>query len=157
MSLKLIRIPFGTFKPRQWLYHNQVGTWILECTIRNWTTENQISPCLDLLDSVKLSNILVIFSFKIQIQDNNHQEAQGHWIFQMISSSFPYSWYNVIHVIKKIYFIINSKESKRDLYTMDYISQSPIHCSKVNIKCVLNCNKFPVKQANGYMSKTTCS
>ena len=38
---------------------------------------------------------------------------------------------------------------------MDYISQSPIRCSKGNIKCVLNYTKFPVKQANGYMFKKT--
>ena len=49
------------------------------------------------------------------------------------------------------------KESKYDIYTMDYISQSPIHCSKGNLKCVLKGTKFPVKQANGYMFKTNCS
>ena len=37
---------------------------------------------------------------------------------------------------------------------MDYISQSPIHCSKGNLKCVLKCTKFPEKKGNGYMSKT---
>ena len=37
---------------------------------------------------------------------------------------------------------------------MNYISQSPIHCSKGNIKCVLNCTKFPEKKGKGYMSKT---
>ena len=37
---------------------------------------------------------------------------------------------------------------------MDYISQSPIHCSKGNLKCVLKCIKFPEKKGNGYMSKT---
>ena len=40
---------------------------------------------------------------------------------------------------------------------MDYISQSPIHCSKLNLKRVLKCNKFPGKQANGYMFKTRLS
>ena len=30
---------------------------------------------------------------------------------------------------------------------MDYISQSPIQCSKGNLKCVLKCNKFPEKKA----------
>ena len=38
---------------------------------------------------------------------------------------------------------------------MEYISQSPIHCSKVNIKCVLNCTNLPEKKGNGYMSKTS--
>ena len=33
-------------------------------------------------------------------------------MFKIISSSFPYNWYNVIHVIKKINSIINFKESK---------------------------------------------
>ena len=40
---------------------------------------------------------------------------------------------------------------------MNYISQSPIHCSKGNLKYVLKCTKFPGKQANGYMFKTNCS
>ena len=73
------------------------------------------------------------------------QEAQGHWIFQMISSSFPCNWDNVINVIKKNYSIINFKESKFDLYNMYYISQSPIHCSKGKLKCVLKCTKFTEK------------
>ena len=40
---------------------------------------------------------------------------------------------------------------------MEYISQSPIHCSKENIKCVLKCTKFPGKQSNYYMFDTNCS
>ena len=40
---------------------------------------------------------------------------------------------------------------------MDYISQSSIHFSKVNLKCILNCTKFTGKQANGYMFETNCS
>ena len=67
-----------------------------------------LSPLkVEILDQVKLSDILVIFSFKIQIQGIDHQEAQGHWIFQMSSSIFPYKWDNFIHIIKKIYSIIN--------------------------------------------------
>ena len=40
---------------------------------------------------------------------------------------------------------------------MDYISQAPTHCSKINLKCVLNYTKFPEKKANGYMFKTNFS
>ena len=69
----------------------------------------------------------------------------------MSSSNFLYNWENIIHVINKIYSIINFKESKCGLYTMDCISQSPIHCSKGNIRCVLKCTKFPGKQATDYM------
>ena len=58
---------------------------------------------------VQLSNIVVVYSFKIQIQGIDHQEAQVHWVFQMSSSIFPYNWDNVIHVIKKINYIINLK------------------------------------------------
>ena len=39
---------------------------------------------------------------------------------------------------------------------MDYISQSPIHCLKVLIKYIINCNNFP-KKGNVYMFKTNCS
>ena len=73
----------------------------------------------------------------------------------MSSSSFLYNWDNISHFIKKIYDIINFDESTCDLYTMDYIPQSPTHCSKGNIECVLKCTKFPGKQANGYMFKKT--
>ena len=58
---------------------------------------------VEILDKVKLSDIIFFFSFKIQIQGIDHQEAQGHWIFQIISSIFPYNWDDVIHFIKKIY------------------------------------------------------
>ena len=40
---------------------------------------------------------------------------------------------------------------------MDYISQSPIHCSKVNIKCVLKCTKFPFEKSSSYIFKRYCS
>ena len=30
---------------------------------------------------------------------------------------------------------------------MNYISQSSIHCSKGNLKCVLNCTHFPEKKS----------
>ena len=39
----------------------------------------------------------------------------------------------------------NFKDSMCDLYTMDYIYQSPTHFSKGNIGCVLQCTKFPDK------------
>ena len=75
----------------------------------------------------------------------------------MISSSFLYNWDNVSYVIKKIYGIINFHDSKCDLYTMDYISQSPTHCSKVNLECVLKCTKFLEEQTIGYMFQTNFS
>ena len=40
---------------------------------------------------------------------------------------------------------------------MDCIYQSTIHCSKVNLKCVLKCTKFPIKKANSFMIKTNFS
>ena len=38
-----------------------------------------------------------------------------------------------------------------DLYTMDYISQSPTHCSKGNLGFFLQRKTFPDKQTNGYI------
>ena len=103
-----------------------------------------LSPLkVEIIDEIKLSDILVIYLFKIQIKGIDHQEAQSHWIFQMSSSIFTYNSDIVIHFIKKIYSIINFKDSKCDLYTMDYISQSSIHCSKRNLKFVLKCTKLP--------------
>ena len=120
-----------------------------------WHCYLAISPLkVEILDEVKLYDILFICSFKIQNQGIDHQEAQGHLILQMRLSSFWYNWDNVSHVIMKIYSIINLNESKCDLCTMDYIPQSPTHCSKVNIECVLKCTKFSVKQANDYMFET---
>ena len=43
-----------------------------------------LSPLkFEILYQVKLSDIIFICSFKIQTQGIDHQEAQGHWIFQM--------------------------------------------------------------------------
>ena len=53
--------------------------------------------------------------------------------------------------------MINFKESRCNLYTMDNISQPPIHCSKGNIKCVIKCTKFCGGKANVYMFKTKLS
>ena len=50
------------------------------------------------------------------------------WVFKMSSKSFPYNWDNFIYVLKNIDYIINYKDFNCDLYTMDYTSQSPIHC-----------------------------
>ena len=51
-----------------------------------WHCYLSVSPIkVEIIDNVKLSDILIICSFKIQIQGIDHQEAQGHWIFQMIS------------------------------------------------------------------------
>ena len=101
---------------------------------------------VEILDWVKflifLSFVYSRFKFKALITKNH--KAIG---FSSLSS-FPYNWDNVIHVIKKIYSIIKFKDSKIDLYNMDYISQSPIHCTKENIECVLKCIKIPGEQAN---------
>ena len=75
----------------------------------------------------------------------------------MSSSSFLYDWENVSNAIKKIYEIINLNESMCDLYTMDYIYQSPTHCSKVNLEYVQKYTKFPGKLASGYMFETNWS
>ena len=75
----------------------------------------------------------------------------------MSLSIFLYDWENISNVIKKIYEIINFNESTCDLYTMDYISQSPTHFSKVNPECVLQCTKFHHKQNNGLIFETNLS
>ena len=40
---------------------------------------------------------------------------------------------------------------------MYYISQSPIHFSKINPKCVLKCTKFSGEKSDSYMFKMNCS
>ena len=75
----------------------------------------------------------------------------------MSSSIFLYDWEKFSNVIKKIYEIINFNESTCDIYTMDYISQSPTHCSKGNLQCVLQCTKFPDNQNNGLIFQKKCS
>ena len=114
-----------------------------------------LSPLrVEIPDLVRLSDILVICSFKIRIQGIDYQEAQGQRIFQMSSLSFLYNCDNVIHVIKMIDSTINDKESKFDMYLWTTFHKSPIHCLKGHFKCVLNCTNFPEKKVNGYMSKT---
>ena len=75
--------------------------------------------------------------------------------FKMSSSSFPYNWDKVIDVLSKIDSIINYKDSKCDLQTMEYISQSPINSSKVLLNCVINCTNFPEKEAIDICSRKT--
>ena len=75
----------------------------------------------------------------------------------MSSSSFLYYWENVSNVIKKIYEIMNFNESTCDLYTMEYIPQSPTNCSKGNLECVLQWTKFSDKQTNGFIFQTNYS
>ena len=75
----------------------------------------------------------------------------------MSSSSFSCNWVKVVYVLKNIGSVINYKESKCDLYTTDYISISPIDCSKGLLGCVLNCTNFPEKKCNWYMFKINCS
>ena len=40
---------------------------------------------------------------------------------------------------------------------MDYIYQSPTHCSKGNLRCFLQCTKFHYKQNNGLILEKNCS
>ena len=40
---------------------------------------------------------------------------------------------------------------------MNYISQSPTHCSKVNIECVPQCTKFHQIKNNGLVFETNLS
>ena len=40
---------------------------------------------------------------------------------------------------------------------MYYISQSPTHCSKGDLECVLQCTKFHQVQNNGLIFETNCS
>ena len=75
----------------------------------------------------------------------------------MSSSIFLYDCEHVTNVIKKIYEIIDFNESTCDLYTMDYIYQSPTHCAKGNLQCVIQCTKFPDKKTNGYIFQKNCS
>ena len=75
----------------------------------------------------------------------------------MSSSRFLYDWENISNVIRKIYELINFNESGCDIYTMDYIPQSPTHCSKDNIQCVLQCTKVNHLKNNGLIFDINCS
>ena len=75
----------------------------------------------------------------------------------MTSSIFPYNWETVNFVLKKIDSIINYKYSMCDLYSMEYISESPNHCTKVVLQCVQNFTNIPVNKVIGYMFETKCS
>ena len=106
---------------------------------------------------IKLSYLIFLsfvhsrFKFKALI--TKKQKYTG--FSKLAHQVFSYKWDSVSHIIKNIYSIISFKESKCDLYTIEYISHSPIHCSKGNIKFVLKFTKFPEKP-HGYMLKTNC-
>ena len=40
---------------------------------------------------------------------------------------------------------------------MEYISESPKHCSKGVLQCVQNCTNLPRNRGIGYMFETNCS
>ena len=44
-----------------------------------------------------------------------------------------------------------------DLYSMEYISESPNHFSKGVLQCVQNCNNIPRHKGVGFMFETNCS
>ena len=77
----------------------------------------------------------------------------GHCIFQMSSSSFPYNWYNVIHVINKINYTINYEESKCDLCIYTAYHNHPFIVQK-EISNVFKSAPNYMEKGNGYMSKT---
>ena len=72
----------------------------------------------------------------------------------MISSSFTYELEKNSNFIREIYELINFNESGCDIYTMDYSSQSPTHCSKGNLEYVLQCTIFHQIQNNGLIIET---
>ena len=45
----------------------------------------------------------------------------------------------------------------RDLYSMEYISESPNKCSKGVLQCVQICTNIPRNKVIGYMSQANCS
>ena len=44
-----------------------------------------------------------------------------------------------------------------DIYSMEYISESPNHCSKGVLLCVQNCTNIHRNKGIGYMFETNCS
>ena len=77
----------------------------------------------------------------------------------MSSSGFPYNYNqdNFIYILNNIDAITNYKGSKCDILPMYYTSKPPITCSKVLLKCVINCTNFTEKECNGYIFETNCS
>ena len=84
-------------------------------------------------------------------------KERGQWIFKMTSSSFPYNCETVHYVLKKMYSIINYKYSMCDLYTMEYISESPNHCSKGVLQRVQNFTNIRRNKGIEYNFDTNCS
>ena len=77
----------------------------------------------------------------------------------MSSSGFPYNYTqdNFIYILNNIDAITNYKGSKCDILPMYYTLKPPIPCSKVLLKCVINCTNFTEKECNGYIFETNCS
>ena len=69
ISMKPIKIPSGTSKPREDSDYHHLVTWTVECTSWNWTTEKFITPNFDILDSVQIDHLqnscsVLIVSYK---------------------------------------------------------------------------------------------
>ena len=77
----------------------------------------------------------------------------------MSSSGFPYNYNqdNFIYILNNIDAITNYKGSKCDILPMYYTLKPPIPCSKVLLKCVINCTNFHGGGSNGYVFKKKCS
>ena len=65
ISIKLIQIPSKPIKPCEDFEHHQVGTWTLNCTRCNQTTEKLIASSFDILDSVRIDHLPNIFCLLI--------------------------------------------------------------------------------------------
>ena len=97
-----------------------------------------------------MSSVHSIFKFKALATKKHRAIWFSKWVHQV----FPKT--GIMLSMSSIFFSkIRFKESKCDIYNMDYISQSPIYCWKVNIKCVLKCTKLTEKNPMVICSRQT--
>ena len=75
----------------------------------------------------------------------------------MASSNFPCNWESFNFVLNKIDSIINYKDSMCNLYSTEYISESPYYCSKDVLQCVQNFTNIPGNKVIEYMFETKYS
>ena len=108
---------------------------------------------------IKWSYMIFVSSEKFKIHTTRHWSPRRIGPLDFPNEFIKFSlWLGIFsNVIKKIHEIINFNESTCDIYTMDYISQSPTHFSERNLGCVLQYTKFTYKKTNGYVFQKNCS
>ena len=108
MSMKPIQIPSVPINPHELLDHHQVVTWTLKCSRWNQTTKKLISPRFDILNSVRIDNLLHFCYVFIVLTKCELITCQLFVLFDSLDSVIIDNFPNACSV-----FIVSDEEEKK--------------------------------------------